>query len=66
MRVSVDPDVCTASGQCTAFVPEVFAMDDAEGVARVVTDKLSPEHVAQVQDAATRCPVRAITVTLGG
>jgi ferredoxin len=63
MHVEVDEEVCAASGQCAARVPEVFTLDEEQNVARVSQSTRAAELAEKVEAAAARCPVLAITVT---
>ncbi|WP_221330472.1 ferredoxin [Actinoplanes sp. L3-i22] len=62
MRVDVDVDLCIGSGQCALTVPEIFDQDD-DGVVLLLATTAPPELHDEVRDAASRCPVRAITPT---
>jgi ferredoxin len=59
MRVTVDEDVCVASGQCEMICPEVFEVD-VVSVVRV--EQPDPSLHEQVRDAADSCPTGAILV----
>lgn len=62
MRVSVDEDVCGATGECERICPEVFRVEDVSHV-------LMPEPDAalhdQVLEAEASCPTGAILVEAG-
>ncbi|MEV8510234.1 ferredoxin [Actinoplanes sp. NPDC051475] len=60
MQVTVDADRCIGSGQCALAVPEVFDQDE-DGVVVLRTDTAPPGLHEEVRDAASRCPVSAIT-----
>ncbi len=62
MRVVIDGDTCTGCGLCVDECPEVFEMNDDEGVAIVKPAEISEDLEASVKDAADGCPVEAITV----
>lgn len=58
-RVTIDPEVCIGSGNCTHLAPGAFELDD-EGVAEVV-DPAAASH-DQLLLAERSCPTGAITV----
>ncbi len=51
----VDPDTCSAHGDCTEIAPEVFRLDDVA----VVIGTSTPERLLE---AAEACPAVAISV----
>jgi len=69
LRVSVDADLCMASGYCTATVPTVFGSydDGTTGVRSndglVDSSTVPPEHLDGVEKAALGCPAQAIAVS---
>ena len=58
MRVSVIKEECIGCGVCAQICPEVFSMDDDEGVSRVIR----PEGGDCEQEAADSCPVACIVI----
>jgi ferredoxin len=63
MRVTIDQDRCTSSGQCVLTAERVFDQRDEDGVV-VLRDAEPPAELASnVRKAAKLCPGRAITVT---
>jgi ferredoxin len=54
-RPIVDPNECSAHGDCVEIAPEVFRLDDVA----VVVGTGTPE---QILEAAESCPAVAITV----
>jgi ferredoxin len=62
MKPHVDFDLCQGHGQCVESAPEVFEVRD-DGFAYVLRDADTPELQAKVREAASRCPVDAITTT---
>lgn len=62
--VEVDRELCQNHGQCVYAAPAVFAFDDDEDL--VYDPAPEAAHDQGVLVAAEACPVRAITVTLGG
>ena len=59
MKVNVDSNMCIGCGACVGVCPEVYEIsDDGYAVAKAVTD----ETKESAQEAASNCPVGAITV----
>ncbi len=59
MRVSVDEELCVASGQCEMICPEVFEVDM---VSEVKEEHPDPSLHEQVRQAADACPTGALLV----
>ncbi|MFP4045552.1 MAG: ferredoxin [Candidatus Aenigmatarchaeota archaeon] len=55
--VEVDEDACIGCGSCVAVAPDIFELGD-NGKAKVKEDEATEE----AKEAATVCPVDAITV----
>ena len=62
MRILIDRDTCMSAGQCVMTAPGVFEEDD-EGLSTVAPGHERDGHDALVREAATACPVQAITIT---
>ncbi|MDT8718801.1 ferredoxin [Clostridium sp. 19966] len=60
MKAYVDKDACIGCGLCESVCSEVFFMDD-DGKAQAVEAEILASKVSEVQDAASSCPVGAIT-----
>jgi ferredoxin len=61
MRVTIDVEVCIASGACVLACPEVFQQDE-EGLVVLVQDEPgAPLHDA-VLEAMAACPAAVIQV----
>ncbi|HEB29517.1 MAG TPA: ferredoxin [Spirochaetes bacterium] len=60
MKVSVDPDECTACGLCSDDVPDVFALDDDDEVVKVLQSDVPADLEDEVKQAAEDCPSEAI------
>ena len=58
-RISVDKDVCQATGMCTSVAARYFDLRDGYSVP--ITEVVDPHE--EVVDAAEGCPVEAIKVT---
>ena len=61
MRIRVDHDLCQAYANCVTTAPDVFALDEASGLAVVLLPEPPPELQRAVQEAVALCPMRAIT-----
>lgn len=59
MKVRVDRDVCIGVGNCVAFAPTVFKLDDQNKA--VVLDITSAEE-RTIMEAAESCPVGAVII----
>ena len=62
MKATVDSDKCTGCGLCTDTCPEVFEIDEEEGVARVKVEEVPPEAEDCCRQAEEECPMEAISV----
>ncbi len=60
MSVIVDQETCIGCGVCESVYPELFEMTD-DGKAKV--KDFSGYEMALAQDAASQCPVNAISVS---
>ncbi|HMM39480.1 MAG TPA: ferredoxin [Desulfovibrio sp.] len=56
--VYIDQDECIGCESCVGICPDVFAMDDSAGKARVVNPDGAPEE--QIQEAIDTCPAQCI------
>lgn len=59
MKVRVDRELCIGVGNCVAFAPAVFKLDE-QNKAVVLDVSSSDEHT--IMEAAESCPVSAIIV----
>ncbi len=59
MKVSIDPELCTACGLCVDECPEVFELGDE--VAEVIADPVPADKEDCILEAEESCPVEAIT-----
>ena len=62
MKAQVDRDLCIGCSLCVEICPTVFQMDN-DMIAKVIVDEVPGEVLAQAEDAASSCPVSAITLT---
>jgi ferredoxin len=60
MRVTIDRDLCCASGNCEMAAPNVFELADSGEVQ--VDDSAVDENVDSVRQAVSGCPTQAITL----
>ena len=61
MRAKVDPNLCTACELCVQTCPEVFKMEGDVAVAYV--NPVPKEYEETAQEAASNCPVEAISIS---
>ncbi|WP_106131497.1 ferredoxin [Pseudosporangium ferrugineum] len=62
MRIVVDEERCTASGQCVVVAPDVFDQRESDGIVVLLAVSPSPQQENGVLRAAEVCPTVAITV----
>ncbi len=60
MKAMVD-DSCISCGLCVEICPEVFELPDT-GIAKVKVDTVPEELHDSCREAASSCPVDAITI----
>jgi ferredoxin len=60
MHVTIDRDVCCASGNCEMAAPNVFELADSGEVQ--VDDTAVEANVDTVRRAIAECPTQAITL----
>ena len=61
MKAIGDAGICTGCTLCCDIAPDVFAMGD-DGLAHAKADQVPAAAEASAQEAASSCPVSAITV----
>jgi len=59
-RLTLDPECCIGVGQCEMLAPDVFRLDDDEGIAVMIGGPWRPVDEARL--LADRCPSGAIQV----
>ncbi|WP_416975746.1 ferredoxin [Streptomyces sp. 4F14] len=62
MKITVDEELCCASGLCTVQAAEVFDQDD-DGIVILLNEAPGPEHYDAAREAAAVCPAAAIRIT---
>ena len=63
-RVSIDPDLCIGSSECSRIAPGVFRLDKALGVSKP-TDLAATAEATLIAEAVRSCPTQAISVDEG-
>jgi ferredoxin len=58
--VELDPLQCQGTGYCVAVCPDVFELDDRDGVARVRGPSVPADLLDAVEEAESLCPTAAI------
>ena len=62
MRVRVDADLCQGHGACKSEAPEVFDVNERNGIV-IVLQESPPEALrAKLQAAVKYCPTRALAI----
>lgn len=65
MRVIVDEETCIGCGRCVEICPEVFELDGEIAVNKRGEGNDVPRQYEQAcEEAASECPVEAITIEL--
>jgi ferredoxin len=63
VRIVVDQSACLGVGQCEFLAPEVFALDDDDGLVQLIG---SPEmEQGRAEQLVDRCPSGALSVEGG-
>lgn len=63
MRVKIEPrDECLGDAICNDECPEVFAMNDDDGLAMVINEHPDESLRDAVQNAADECPAEIIII----
>ncbi|NLZ49153.1 MAG: ferredoxin [Clostridiales bacterium] len=61
MKACVDKDLCIGCGLCASIASEIFFLDD-DGKASAVKDEIADGQIDEAEDAASSCPVAAISL----
>ena len=61
MKLIIDWDKCESHGQCEFAAPDVFSIND-DGDLDLLQENPPDSDRSLVEEAARRCPTRAITV----
>lgn len=62
MKILIDEDKCVGAGQCVLSAADVFDQRDEDGIVVLLDDHPPHSSLAQVKEAAARCPALAIEV----
>jgi len=60
-KVTVDKEKCVGCSACVAIAPEIFELRD--GKSHVKQEEVSDELAEKATQAASGCPVQAITIS---
>lgn len=60
-KIHVNFDLCESNAVCMALAPAVFDVDD-RGYLNLLTEDVTPENAAEVEEAITQCPRQAISL----
>jgi len=60
VKVTVDTETCVGAGQCEMLEPDVFLVDDDEGISSVIGEGVLPRERAAT--VIYRCPGQAISI----
>ncbi|GAA2737466.1 ferredoxin [Actinocorallia aurantiaca] len=63
MKVRVDPERCQGHTLCSMIAPRMFELDDVDGHASAVEEKVPADQEAKANKAVGSCPERAISVS---
>ena len=63
MRVTIDQEMCIASGQCVLTAAGVFDQREDDGIVVLLDAEPSPGSYEDVRRAAQGCPALAIAIT---
>lgn len=66
VEVSVDPEQCIGSGDCTRVAPAAFRLDEDQGVSVAIPAGVAAADVQVLLQAARGCPTQAIRVVRDG
>lgn len=62
MQVTVDIARCEGYANCLIVAPEVFTVDDEDKV-ELLRSEVTPDQVADVEEAVRNCPTSALGLT---
>lgn len=63
MRVTIDDDRCQGHAMCLLACPDVFALNDEDGHAYVLTEQVPVGLEDAVEQAQRSCPEQAILIS---
>jgi ferredoxin len=62
MKAHIDRDGCISCGLCASTCPEVFHINDDDGLAEVIVDEVPEEVEDSAVECQENCPTSVITV----
>ncbi|GAF47467.1 ferredoxin [Rhodococcus wratislaviensis] len=65
MHIDIEEDACIGAGQCVLAAPVVFGQREDDGIVFLLAPDAPASERANVEEAANRCPARAIRVNGG-
>jgi ferredoxin len=65
LRIVVDRGRCTGIGICESISPDRFEVDD-DGTLIVRDALVTPDGLAEIEDAVRSCPAAALSLVAGG
>jgi len=65
MRIVVDYEKCLGYGNCVLAAPEVFDIDDTEGVVSLLIENPGESRRESVERAISSCPTKALSLDSG-
>jgi ferredoxin len=60
-KLHADTAACQGYGNCVTGAPDAFDIDD-DGVVVVLTDTITEDQRARIEEAVRSCPVSALSV----
>jgi ferredoxin len=65
-KVTVDAELCAGSGFCLSVAPDVFSMPPGQEHATPALAEVSGDQLELAREAASLCPLSAISVEFDG
>lgn len=62
MIAIVNKDTCIGCGLCASICPEIFKLDDEEGKAEAIDEKIDETFIDDAMESRDCCPVEAIDI----
>jgi ferredoxin len=62
LDVVIERDKCCSYGNCVVVAPNVFTLDDHDGIVQPLDPHPSAAHRAEVEQAVEGCPTEAIVL----
>lgn len=61
-KISINRQNCLGCSLCQSVAPDIFEIDDSDGLVKLKKNQFSESDVLAVQKAATDCPNNAINI----